>query len=261
MTAPTSAPADTTTPRWELLPKGTPEMRIPLDDPGDGAERTRGHVRAVGVMVAAAAIVAGIAWIDELLAVLAVIVAVVAFLVQYRRNGGGARYRGMLTEWAQERGLEDVGGPIWSWDGSTPVPKDVVERASIGARDADLAVRLDHAAQLRGRIWDAAGPAATITAVHVRSPNETQLYAPIITVPLGAPQVGPMPTRIHGIDGYALADGQLEVWCEGNLLLDLAMERWGRTTNTPYGLYAGGSDRMLALLGHARDVHRALVGG
>lgn len=262
MTASGSArAADTSNTRWELLPKAAPELRVPLGDPGDGGERQRGHARAIGVMIGVGAIVAGLAWIDTMLAVFAVIVATAIFLVQYRRSGGGARYRAVLSDWARERGLVDVGGAIWTWDGSTKVDEGLVANATTGARDAGWRLHLDNAAQLRGRIWDAAGPTATISAVRVYSPNETVVYMTVVTVPLGGPKLGELPSGIPGVDGLALTDSQLEVWVDGNLLRDLAMERWGRTNRKPFGMYAGAGDRMLALLGHARDIHRTLVGG
>ena len=249
-----------TDPRWELLPAAPAELRVPHGDPTDATERRTGLGRVVAVLGAIAAAFMVLASINPLLAVFAALAASVGLVVWYRRSGGGAKYRAELTEWAAERGLEDLGGEIWSWDGSRPIDEAAVIAACAGAIDAGVPILPRRAAQLRGRFWDAAGAGATLTSVEVRAPGDTTAYVTVVSVRLGAPQAAPLPAGVPGLDGLSLSDGQLEGWVNGNLLRGIAMERWGRERDRPIGLYAGSGDAALSLLALVRDVHRTVVG-
>jgi hypothetical protein len=246
--------------RWELFPKGSPATRVPLDLPGDAEERRRGNRKAITVFVLIVLCFTALAALDASLATGIALIAAGIFIIHYRRTGGGRRYRSQLTEWAHERGLEDLGGSIWGWDGSTDIPEEQVIAATAGAREVNAAMRSDSAAQVQGTMWRAAGP-VTITAGPRRSAGRgSSSSVTVITVPLDFADVPETPRDVLGVDGLAIHDRQLELWVLGNLLRDVAMERYARANDTPLGVYAGANDRLLALVAKARDVHRVMAG-
>ncbi|MCW2921966.1 MAG: hypothetical protein JWL76_1840 [Thermoleophilia bacterium] len=63
-----------------------------------------------------------------------------------------------------------------------------------------------------------------------------------------------------GIGGFAIADGQLEVWTGRDLLREASQERYYLDRGRDPAMYDGAADRLQSFLAHASEVHRRVVG-